>query len=251
MKKILAACAILLLSTGAGNPILVPEVSQHEIQVRQGFTGTELLLFGAILNPSGARAAREYDIVVVLKGPTQPMVLREKRKIGGMWVNAESITLATVPSFYAVASSRPINQIIDEHTALRREIGLRALKLSPVGTIAPATQERFAAGLVDLMVRHGLYSQNENAVGVTEQVLYQARIALPSSVKTGRYTAITYAINNGRVVALVRARVDVRKLGLEKAVADFAQNDGLAYGVLAVMISVAMGWLAGRVLSRI
>ena len=35
------------------DPILVPEVSQHEVQVRQGFTGTELLLFGAILDPDG------------------------------------------------------------------------------------------------------------------------------------------------------------------------------------------------------
>ncbi len=35
--------------TAARDPILVPEVSQHEVKVRQGFIGTELLLFGAIL----------------------------------------------------------------------------------------------------------------------------------------------------------------------------------------------------------
>ena len=33
---------------GQRDPILVPEVSQHDVEVRQGFTGTELLLFGAV-----------------------------------------------------------------------------------------------------------------------------------------------------------------------------------------------------------
>ena len=64
--------------------ILVPQVSQHEVRVRQGFTGTQMLLFGAILDPSGGRARERYDIVVVLKGPTQPILLREKAKRFGI-----------------------------------------------------------------------------------------------------------------------------------------------------------------------
>ena len=55
MKWLLALVAFFAL-TGARDPILVPEVSQHEVQVRQGFTGTELLLYGAILDPAGVRA---------------------------------------------------------------------------------------------------------------------------------------------------------------------------------------------------
>ena len=57
------------------DPILVPEVSQHNIVLQQGFTGTELLLYGAVLNPRGRRAGAEsaYDIVIVLKGPTEPI----------------------------------------------------------------------------------------------------------------------------------------------------------------------------------
>ena len=80
MRLLLALIALVML-TGAREPILVPEVSQHEIQLRQGFTGTELLLFGAILSRDGTRAARDYDIVVILKGPTQSIVVREKAKV--------------------------------------------------------------------------------------------------------------------------------------------------------------------------
>ena len=83
MRVLLALLALVLLG-GARDPILVPEVSQHEVQVRQGFTGAELLLFGAILSPEGTRAAQDYDIVVVLKGPTGPVELREKRRVAGI-----------------------------------------------------------------------------------------------------------------------------------------------------------------------
>ncbi len=68
---------------GQRDAILVPAVSQDEVQVRQGFTGTELLLYGAILDPRGQRGGAEYDIVVVLKGPTEPITIREKDRIAG------------------------------------------------------------------------------------------------------------------------------------------------------------------------
>ena len=250
MKYVLALFALLLL-TGARDPILVPEISQHEVQVRQGFRGTELLLFGAILNPEGTRAGRDYDIVVVLKGPTNAIILREKQRYAGIWVNAESSEFRSAPAFFAVASSRPIRQIVDDKTAAIYELGLPLLQLSPIGAYDQREQTRFSRGLVDLMLRDGLYQQNSRGVTVSEQVLYQARIALPSNVQTGTYTAETFAITRGRVVASAISKVEVRKLGFERAVALFAENYGFLYGLLAVAISVGMGFLAGRLFALV
>ena len=250
MKALFALIALLLLG-GARDPILVPEVSQHEIQVRQGFTGTELLLFGAILDPTGTRAGRDYDIVVVLKGPTQAVRLREKQKIAGIWINADSTEFRSAPTFFAVASSRPIKQIVDDKTAAIYELGLPWLQLSPIGAYDPKEQARFSAGLVDLMRREGLYKDDPAGVKVSEQVLYQARIALPSSVQTGSYTAETFAINKGRVVASAISRVEVKKQGFERAVAQFAEYNGFLYGLLAVALSVAMGFMAGRLFALV
>lgn len=250
MRVLLALLALLAL-TGARDPILVPDISQHEIEVRQGFTGTELLLYGAILTPEGQRANGDYDIVVLLEGPLKPIVLREKRRVAGMWVNADSTTLRSAPSYYAVVSSRPIRQIVDERTAAIYELGLGSLQLSPTGAIDPAAQSRFAAGLTDLMRRSGLYSQSENAVTMTGGVLYRARIYLPSRVQTGVYTAETFAITHGRVVASATTRVEVKKIGMEKAIADFARRHGFWYGLLTVGLSVAMGWIAGRLFALV
>ncbi|MEZ5743389.1 MAG: TIGR02186 family protein [Sphingomonadaceae bacterium] len=249
--RALLALVMLVLLTGARDPILVPEISQHEIQLRQGFTGTELLLFGAILSPDGTRAAGEYDIAVILKGPTQSIVLREKQKVAGIWVNADSTELRSAPTYYAIASTRPIAKIVDEKTAAIYELGLDWLQLSPIGAIDPEEQARFAAGLVDLNQRSGLYRQEENAVTVSEQVLYQARIYLPSSVPIGTYTAETFAITDGRVVASATSNVEVRKLGFERAVADFAEDYSIFYGLAAVAFSIAMGWIAGRLFALV
>ena len=244
----LALAPVFLM--GARDPILVPDVSQHEVEIRHDFNGTSLLLFGAILSPEGTRAGQDYDIVVVVEGPTRPIVLRQKSRVAGVWINAASATFRSVPSFYAVASARPLRQIVDDRTAAIYELGLGALQLSPSDSIDPAAQARFSAGLVDLMTRGGLYSQSEHAVTVTGQVLYQARIFLPSSVQTGDYTAETFAISHGRVVASAISRVAVRKQGLDLAIANYAQRDALRYGVVAVAISVAMGWIAGRFFTR-
>lgn len=245
MRGLFLLLALLVL-TGARDPILVPEISQHEVQVRQGFKGADLLLFGAILTPEGTRAGRDYDIVVVLKGPTRPVVMREKQRIAGIWVNAQSAEFRSAPTFFAVASSRPISRIVDEKTAAIYELGLPWLQLSPIGSFDPKEQERFSSGLVDLMQREGLFKQDVHGVSVSEQVLYQARIALPSSVQTGTYTAETFAIARGRVVASAVSRVEVQKQGFERAIAQFAQDYGFFYGLLAVALSVAMGFLAGR-----
>ncbi|MEM6477320.1 MAG: TIGR02186 family protein [Pseudomonadota bacterium] len=231
-------------------PVLVPEVSQSRIEVRQGFTGANLLLYGAVIDPAGAASRAEYDIVVVLKGPTQPIRLREKERIAGIWMNASASDFRSAPSFFAVASSSPVKDIVDERTAAIYELGTDFIQLSPSGVIDPEVQERFADGLVDMRRREGLYQQNPEGVRIKEQVLYQARITLPSNVTTGPYTAETFAIADGRVLASATAEIEVVKVGLEGQVVLASKRWAFFYGLGAIILSLSMGWFAGRLFSR-
>jgi uncharacterized protein (TIGR02186 family) len=244
---IFAAFALM----GQRDAILVPEVSQSEVQVRQGFTGTQLLLFGAILDPAGRRAGAQYDIVVVLKGPAQPIRMREKERFAGVWINAASSDFRSAPSFFAVASSRPVSEIVDDRTAAIYELGTDFIQLSPSGQIDPEKERRFAAGLVEQRTRQGLYKENMRGVEVSEQVLYKARIGLPSNVMTGKYTAETFAISDGQVIASAVADVDVRKVGTDRFVEEASQEWSLTYGIAAVILSIGMGWIAGRLFSMV
>jgi uncharacterized protein (TIGR02186 family) len=230
----------------AAVPRLVPDVSQRAVDIQSRFNGVELLLFGAILYPRGLVPEENVDIAVVLRGQTKPIIVREKQKVAGIWVNAASVDFRSAPSYYAVATSRPLEKIIDAKTAAIYELGLSRLQLSPTGELTNNEVRRFTKGLVDLNSRDGLFLEKPGTVDITGQVLYRARLYLPSSVPEGRYVAETLLIRNGKVVAADDSViVNVSKTGFERLITILAEDYALFYGAMAVLISLLLGWLAG------
>ncbi|WP_193504448.1 TIGR02186 family protein [Sphingosinithalassobacter portus] len=251
LRLFFAPLALLLL-LGA-KPVLVPDVSQREIEIYYSFTGAELLLFGAIVYPDGEPVADgedPADIVVVVKGPLQSIQLREKEKIAGIWVNANRMRYRSAPSFYAIASSRPIGDLVDDRTRAIYELGLDSMQMSPASGAAPDVQHRFDAGLVDLRQRAGLYYEAPGAVEITDGVLYRARITIPARVPVGRFTAETFLIRDGRVLAAAVRPIEIRKSGFERFVANAAEQHSILYGLTAVALSVLFGWGAGAIWRR-
>ena len=245
---ILAAASVGLMAQA--KPTLVPDVSARQIEIRYSFTGAQLLLFGAILYPRGRVPEDQPDIAVVLRGPVQPILVREKEKIAGIWMNAASSRFRSAPSFYAVASSRPIKDLLDERTAAIYEIGIGNLQLSPGTGDVPETARRFEAGLLDLRTRAGLYSENAHGVEISEGVLYRARIAIPSQVPVGTYTAETFLIQDGRVLAVATRDIQVGKSGFERWVTLVARRHEGLYGLAAVLMSIGLGWAAAMIFRR-
>jgi uncharacterized protein (TIGR02186 family) len=243
---------LLPISATAQNvPKLVPDVSQRQINIQSGFTGAEMLLFGAIIYPRGVAPDGQVDVAVVLRGPTRSVTLREKQKIAGIWINVDSTDFRSVPAYYAIASSRPLYQIVNSKTAAIYELGLDRLQLSPSGEVNATEQRRFVDGLVDLNRRNGLFRQEAGTVEITDQVLYRARLKIPSSVPVGVYTAETLLIRDGRViVADDNVEVRIRKTGFEQLVTILAQDYALFYGAMAVLVSLLLGWFAGFVFNR-
>jgi uncharacterized protein (TIGR02186 family) len=230
------------LLIGAAEPKLVPDVSQREIQIRYSFAGAELLLFGAILYPGGRVPSEQADIAVVLKGPVEPIVVREKQKVAGIWMNVESERFRSAPTFYAVASSRPLSQLVDERIAAIYELGLGNIQLSPGAGATPEVQQRFEKGLVELRQRNDLYIEEPNGVEITDGVLYRARLHIPARVPIGNYTAETFLIKDGRVLAAAVRDIRIEKLGFERFVATAADRWSFTYGLVAVAVSLLLGW---------
>lgn len=253
MKRRLNSLALLAavpLLLGASKPVLVPDVSARSIEIRYSFSGAQLLLFGAILYPGGRVPDRPLDIAVVVKGPVQPILVREKQKIAGIWMNAESHRFRSAPSFYAIASSRPVRDLVDERTAAIYELGLRDLQLSPGGGALPDKERRFETGLLDLRQRQGLYAEDPKGVEISERVLYRARINIPSQVPVGTYTAETFLIDNGRVVAAATKEIEIGKSGFERFIAVAARRYAFFYGLAAVLLSLGLGWFAAWLFAR-
>jgi uncharacterized protein (TIGR02186 family) len=232
-------------------PVLVPDVSQNEVEIRHSFTGAELLLFGAILYPGGRVPQDKVDVIVVLKGPSQAVTIREKRKVAGIWINAAQADFRTVPSYYAIASSRPVRDIVDERTAAIYELGLDKLQISPSSLNSGPEIEQFEGGLTDLKRRHGLYVEREGAVSISDGVLYRARLPLSARVIVGTYTAETFLIRDGHVVAVAVKEIAVRKSGFERGIGQFSRHQPLLYGLTAVAMALGLGLAAGSLARRI
>lgn len=251
-RKVLAGLLALssLTLMAQSTPVLVPDVSARRIEIRYSFTGAQLLLFGAILYPRGRVPEHDPDIAVVLRGPVQPILVREKQKIAGIWMNADSSRFRSAPAFYAVASSKPIDQLLDERTAAIYEIGLQNLQLSPGSGALPERARRFEAGLIDLRRRRNVYYEDPRGVEITEGVLYRSRIVIPSQVPVGTYTAETFLIQDRKVIAVATRDIQIGKSGFERWVSLVARRHEGLYGLAAVIMSLFMGWAAAMIFRR-
>ena len=189
-------------------------------------------------------------MIVVLKGPVEPILVREKQKIAGVWMNADSNRFRSAPGFYAVASSAPVRSLVDERTAAIYELGLQDLQLSPGGGALPDKERRFERGLLDLRQRQGLYSENPKGVEISEGVLYRGRITIPSQVPVGTYTAETFLIGDKRVLAAATREIEIGKSGFERYVALAARRHSVAYGLAAMLMSLGLGYAAAWAFAR-
>lgn len=251
VRRHLALLACLPLLGGAAEPRLVPDVSDTRIDIAYSFTGAELLLFGAILYPGGRPPEPGTDIAVVIKGPSEPLLVREKAKVAGIWVNHASERFRSVPSFYSVATSRPLDQLVSARTAAIYEIGIGNLLLSPATGTSAQERARFQTGLVEMKRENGLYAEHAGLVSVREGVLYRALVPIPARVPIGNYVAETYLIRNGHIVAAATREIAIGKSGFERFVATAATSYPLAYGLTAVALSLALGWAAALGFRRI
>jgi uncharacterized protein (TIGR02186 family) len=249
--RVLLLALIAVTTIGAREPILVPDVSQRQIDIVYSFTGAELLLFGAILYPDGRFPQRDADIAVVLKGPSERILVREKQRLlGTIWANAESARFQSAPGFYAIATSRPLDKLIDERTSAIYELGLGNLQLSPADAGSPEKQQRFEDGLVSLKRKNDLFVESNGSVEITNGVLYRARLPIPARVPVGHYTAETLLIRDGRVLAAATRDIVIRKSGFERFVAQSASNAPFLYGLAAILLSLGLGWLASAASRR-
>ena len=143
-----------------------------------------------------------------------------------------------------------MRELVDERTAAIYELGLSDLQLSPGGGALPDKERRFEAGLLELRKRQGLYAENPKGVEISERVLYRARINIPSQVPVGTYTAETFLIDDGRVVAAATREIEIGKSGFERFIAVAARRHAFLYGLAAVLLSLGLGWFAAWLFAR-
>ena len=230
----------LLAIAGGGGPArgdgVVADLSSHLIAITSGFTGASVVLFGA--------TEGRGDIVAVVRGPEREVTVWRKGKVAGIWVNAESVTFSNVPSFYAVATSRPLDEVVAPGPSALYRIGTANLKLQAKAPATPDEATRFGAALVAEQQRDGLFASNTGKIAFLGERLFRATIDFPANVPTGTYIVEVFLVRDRDVVSGQTTPLVVSKVGLDAAVSDFATRQAAAYGAIAVVTALVAGWLA-------
>jgi uncharacterized protein (TIGR02186 family) len=237
-------------------PTVEADISTRSLEVTTGFTGHEIIVFGAVDN---SQAPQEhggyYDVVVVVEGTPFPVVVRKKSDVAGVWINTSSVTFASVPSYYAIASTRPIEEIAGPPVLERHAIGFQHIKMTPAagsrGILKDYELAAYRAAVIRLKKAQNLYViQPKDGVTFTGRSLFRSTIALPANVPVGPLVARTYLFRNGEVISAHIARVTLQRAGIERLVHNFAFVYSMSYGLIAVLIAVASGLLASAYFRR-
>ena len=231
-------------SSNARAQELVVDLSSHLIAISTAFTGTDVVLFGALDGPG--------DVVVIVRGPEDEVVVRRMVPAAGIWVNAESMVFGDVPGFYGVASNRPIENFADDPVLERQGVGLDYLRLYPIdpGDATDEEIDSFRRALIRDRQREGLYGADIGQVLFLGDRLFRTHVHFPANIPTGQYTVSALLFRDGQVAAAQTTPLIVSKIGPAAEIFAFAHNSAAAYGLLAIAIAIFSGWLAAVVFRR-
>lgn len=243
VRLILALLGVLaFLPAPVRAQALVADLSEHLIAITAGFSGTDVLLFGA--------TEGEGDVIVILRGPEMPVVVRRKSRVAGIWINTERVTFSGAPSFYRVAASRPLDEIAPPALRARHQIGIEHIRTAPQGSLAPQRLAAFREGLLRNKQQDDLYSAEVGRVSFLGPRLFRTKIYLPANVPPGSYTVEVLLVRNEQVIAAQTTPMFVSKTGIGADVYDFAHRHAAVYGLVAVLIAASAGWAAGTIFRK-
>jgi len=253
LPRVITALALCVgLSIGAkgaaAQSSLITDISSHLISVTSDFTGTELLLFGAIELDSEEVGPGTGDVLVTVRGPERKVVVRRKERVAGIWINTESVEFLKVPSFYAIASSRPVEEIASPEMLQRLRIGPERLRFQP-DRLGEASED-FEAALIRRKSQERLYSDQDAAVYFLGNKLFRATIDIPANVPVGDYIAEFYLFKDGELLSATSSPLFIKKSGFGRMIYEVAHEHPAIYGMTAILIALFAGWLASAIFRK-
>ena len=222
---------------------IIGGLSQNRVSLTMNFAGSEILIFGAIRRDAPrADAEPPFDIIITIEGPSQPVAIWRKDRRMGIWVNVESVQMASVPSFYAVATTGLLAQILDPAQDAQFRISPRYAIRAEQAAGDVVDSEAFTQALLRLRAEAEQFQMLERWVYLDRETLFRVSARLPANLTEGAYTVRMYLVRSGGVVHQYRNAIFVRKEGLERWLHTLAYTRPLGYGILALVIALIAGW---------
>ncbi|MDM8167408.1 TIGR02186 family protein [Roseovarius sp.] len=240
MVRLLVILLFLALPARAEEVVL--GLSQSEVAITANFDGSHILVFGAVKREVPIPDGPPLQVVVAVSGPSKPVLVRRKERRFGIWVNTDSVLVDSAPSFYAVATSGPFDEVLTDVEDLRHRVSIERAIRSVGAAMHIRGAQNFADAVVRIRERSGLYKIVEDSVAVDQQTLFRTAIDMPANLTEGEYSTRIFLTREGRVVSVYETTIDVRKVGLERWLYNMSREQPLIYGLMSLAIAIAAGW---------
>ncbi len=219
---------------------IVLGLSQSQVAITATFDGSEILIFGAIKRESPIPEGKPLEVIITVSGPKLPATVRLKERNFGIWMNTDAIEVDAAPSFYAVATTAQLSDILTATENLRHSIGIPQ-DIRAVGNKIAGSAE-YVAALIRIREQEGIYEMLEGTVDLEEQTLFRTSVALPANLTEGNYTTRIFLTRNGGVVDSYETIIGVQKVGIERWLFNLSREQPALYGLLALAIAILAGW---------
>lgn len=221
---------------------IVAGMSQNRVSITADFDGSEILIYGAVKRDAPAPQGAPLEVIVTVEGPSTPVAVRRKGRVAGIWVNNASVNIDSAPSFYAVATTGPLNHILSDTDNLRYGITIERV-IRAIGIAAEADKAgEFILALLRVRTNEGRYRVLEGKVELTEDTLFRTDVVLPANLTEGEYKVRLFLLRDKRVIASQERVIGVRKEGLERFIFNLAQEQPLIYGLVSLVLAGIAGW---------
>jgi uncharacterized protein (TIGR02186 family) len=255
MKQLLALLCLIALPITL--PLHAEEVvlgmSKDKVAITTNFDGSEILIYGAVKRdgPAAAPDQSPMHVIVSVAGPSEPLTVWKKEKRIGIWVNTEAVEVDSAPSYYSVATSGPLDEVLKATEDLRYKVSIPQAIRSVGAPMSVENAQDFTDALIRIRKANDSYQINENTVDFSEQTLFTTSVTMPANLTEGTYQARILLTRDGLVIADYQTPIEVRKVGLERWLFSLSRQQPLVYGLLSLAIAIFAGWGASAVFSRL
>lgn len=236
MKLKFFVSIFLLIATysNVGAVPLISGISSNEINVNTEFKGAQILLFGAKSDAG--------NIVITVRGPRKSFVVSKKEKLLGVWYNGERVSFKNSYGFYSLFSTFNNGGMIEQNLN-DFELGKNNIKFETAQNISPSKINEFRIQLVELLENKNYYASSTEPIDFLDETLFKVMIDFPKNILLGTYIVEIYLINNGSILSYQSIPIYVNQVGLSAKISNFASNQSVLYGLLAVFIAIFVGVL--------
>jgi hypothetical protein len=243
--KLFLALALLTVALPLRAQAVTCQATPAIIPITMGYHGMPLEI-------TGESAPGDAVIIKITSAPADIHLKYQGKAAGIFWMKLGTLTFKDIPGTYLVASSGPLDKILSPAEQESNSIGIAALQKKAFikaehGQVP--TGDWFAE-FFEFKEHENNYAIKEGNVKVDPNGGFTLTLDWPFQAQPGDYTVEVITANNGQVTGRADAAIKVEMTGMVATISDLASNHRAVYGIIAIVVALAVGFAVGNIFKK-